>query len=80
MREGQAREGATGGLCTAVTGPGARAVEDREDRQAVPETTVLKDGRRDGGKRETGRKRLSWNPERLDSRGFVVAARALHTS
>lgn len=39
-------------LCTAVTGPGATALAEREDVQLVPKTTVLKDGRRDGGEKE----------------------------
>lgn len=57
MRQGQAREGKVDHLCTAVTGPGATALAEREDIQLVHKTRVLKDGRGDGGKKE--RERLS---------------------
>lgn len=75
MRQGQAREGKVDHLCTAVTGPGATALAEREDIQLVHKTRVLKDGRRDRGK-----KRNVYPLERLDSRGFEVPAWALHTS
>lgn len=78
MRQGQAREGKMDRLCTAVMGPEAWSIEDKEDVQLVPKLRCSKMG---GGME--GRKRNSGNvypPECLDSRGFVVSVRALHTS
>lgn len=59
MKQGRAREGKLDRLCIAMMGPGAMGCRGEGGHTTVPKTTVLKDGRRDGGEKEKWRERLS---------------------